>query len=107
MKKPSDVIRLGGTWFEIIFRAEFRQYTPYLIVAEGSLGFARRNSKQTSYLDILAPPAGNPEQAAAFYLSDADANKLLFAGKQATQPAAKLQKLWLRCWENTIQRKQL
>lgn len=104
MKTAGDKIRIGGTWFEIVFRAEFRRLIPSLIVAEGSVGYARRNAKQSAIFDVIAPPKGSPEQLAAFYLSEAEGNRLLLAGKAADQSAGDLSEMWNLCWQNTIGR---
>lgn len=107
MKNSIGKIVSGGTWFEIAFLSEFRTFSGgFLIVAEGSVGFARRNRKQPAYLDIIAPPRDSPEQLAGFYLNERIAAPLLMVGKPAPRNND-LPEIWQKIWKNLIERKKI
>lgn len=102
---PNEIskLRTADGWKVVTFKKDYEQFLPRLEVCAAAVGYARRNRKQTNYLDCLVQPKNTPEQLLAVYFAEAVAVSVMAV--ISGEIHVDLDELWMRSWENFAGRK--
>lgn len=106
MKNSLKKLTVRGKWFSIETTGDFTGGIGNIAFAAGKAGYARRNSKQPAFIQVIAPTGEDDIYIHGWHISESQAEQLIKLIAPAA-PETDCSEIWANIWNNLMSKSEI